>query len=136
MEKDNSKEIFEQDLHEHFAFDIDVGQEPLRIDKFLMNRIENATRNKIQKAAKEGSIRVNGIIVKSSYKVKKGDKISIDNDEELKEKKGIEIGHIFQLGQKYSEKLNAKFSDKDGQLKNLWMGCYGIGVTRIAQAAI
>ena len=77
MEKDNSKEIFEQDPHEHFAFDIDVGQEPLRIDKFLMNRIENATRNKIQKAAKEGSIRVNGIIVKSSYKVKKGDKIRI-----------------------------------------------------------
>ena len=77
MEKDNSKEIFEQDLHEHFAFNIDVGQEPLRIDKFLMNRIENATRNKIQKAAKEGSIRVNGIIVKSSYKVKKGDKIRI-----------------------------------------------------------
>ncbi len=67
---------------------------------------------------------------------KKGDRISIENNEELKEKKGIEIGHIFQLGQKYSEKLNAKFSDKDGQLKNLWMGCYGIGVTRIAQAAI
>ena len=69
--------IRDRDLHEHFAFDIDVGQEPLRIDKFLMNRIENATRNKIQKAAKEGSIRVNGIIVKSSYKVKKGDKIRI-----------------------------------------------------------
>ena len=67
---------------------------------------------------------------------KKGDKISNYDDEELKEKKGIEIGHIFQLGQKYSEKLNAKFSDKDGHLKNLWMGCYGIGVTRIAQAAI
>ena len=32
--------------------------------------------------------------------------------------------------------MNAKFSDKDGKLKNLWMGCYGIGVTRIAQAAI
>ena len=67
---------------------------------------------------------------------KKGDKIKIDSNEKLKEKKGIEIGHIFQLGQKYSEKLNAKFSDKDGKLKNLWMGCYGIGVTRIAQAAI
>ena len=77
MEKDNFKEIFDQELHEHFAFDIDHGQEPLRIDKFLMNRIENATRNKIQKAAKEGSIRVNEIIVKSSYKVKKGDKIRI-----------------------------------------------------------
>ena len=67
---------------------------------------------------------------------KKGDYISQESNEELKEKRGIEIGHIFQLGQKYSEKLNAKFSDKDGQLKNLWMGCYGIGVTRIAQAAI
>ena len=77
MEKDNFNEIFDQELHEHFAFDIDNGQEPLRIDKFLMNRIENATRNKIQKAAKEGSIRVNEIIVKSSYKVKKGDKIRI-----------------------------------------------------------
>ncbi len=65
---------------------------------------------------------------------KEGDKIN--SNEILKQKKGIEIGHIFQLGQKYSEKLNAKFSDKDGQLKNLWMGCYGIGVTRIAQAAI
>ena len=77
MEKDNSNETFEQELHEHFAFDIDEGQEPLRIDKFLMSRIENATRNKIQKAAKEGSIRVNDTIVKSSYKVKKGDKIRI-----------------------------------------------------------
>ncbi len=67
---------------------------------------------------------------------KKGDRISLESNEVLKEKRGIEIGHIFQLGQKYSEKLNAKFSDKDGQLKNLWMGCYGIGITRIAQAAI
>tara|TARA_B100001027_G_scaffold161310_1_gene114050 strand:+ start:3971 stop:5002 length:1032 start_codon:yes stop_codon:yes gene_type:complete len=78
MERDNIEDYgFEQNLHEHFAFKIDSGQEPLRIDKFLMNRIENATRNKIQKAAKEGSIRVNDKIVKSSYKVKKNDKIRI-----------------------------------------------------------
>ena len=78
MAKDNSKEEdFEQELHEHFSFKIDSGQEPLRIDKFLMSRIENATRNKIQKAAKEGSIRVNDKIVKSSYKVKKNDKVRI-----------------------------------------------------------
>jgi 23S rRNA pseudouridine1911/1915/1917 synthase len=77
MEKDNLKLDFEQELHEHFAFDINSGQEPLRIDKFLMSRIENATRNKIQKAAKEGSIRVNDKIVKSSYKVKKDDKVRI-----------------------------------------------------------
>ncbi len=75
-------------------------------------------------------------LIEDIRNAKKGDKIKFDDNEELKEKKGIEIGHIFQLGQKYSEKLNAKFSDKDGQLKNLWMGCYGIGVTRIAQAAI
>jgi 23S rRNA pseudouridine1911/1915/1917 synthase len=78
MEKDKGKEEdFEQELHEHFSFKIDSGQEPLRIDKFLMSRIENATRNKIQKAAKEGSIRVNDKIVKSSYKVKKNDEIRI-----------------------------------------------------------
>ena len=44
------------DLFEHFSFIADVGQNPLRVDKFLMNRIENATRNKIQQAAKEGLI--------------------------------------------------------------------------------
>ena len=74
--KTNKTEI-DQELHEHFSFDVDKGQEPLRIDKFLMNRIENATRNKIQKAAKDGYIRVNENSVKSSYKVKSGDKIKI-----------------------------------------------------------
>ena len=44
------------DLFEHFSFIADVGQNPLRVDKFLMNRIENATRNKIQHAAKQGFI--------------------------------------------------------------------------------
>ena len=78
MEKNkiNENEI-DQELHEHFSFNVDKGQEPLRIDKFLMNRIENATRNKIQNAAKDGYIRVNQNPVKSSYKVKKGDKIKI-----------------------------------------------------------
>ena len=39
-------------LYEHYSFTADSGQQPLRVDKFLMNRIENATRNKIQQAAK------------------------------------------------------------------------------------
>ena len=78
----------------------------------------------------------NQFLISDIRNAKKGDRISPESNEELKEKRGIEIGHIFQLGQKYSDKLNAKFSDKDGKLKNLWMGCYGIGVTRIAQAAI
>ena len=73
-----SDEIFEEgELYEHFHFIADSGQTPLRIDMFLMNRIENATRNKIQKAAKAGNIKVNNKVVKSNYKVKKGDDIKI-----------------------------------------------------------
>jgi 23S rRNA pseudouridine1911/1915/1917 synthase len=64
-------------LYEHYAFIADSGQQPLRVDKFLMNRIENATRNKIQQAAKAGSVHVNELAVKSNYKVKGGDKVQV-----------------------------------------------------------
>ena len=67
----------ESDLYEHYAFTVDKGQNPLRIDKYLMNFVENATRNKIQAAAKNGSIFVNGVPVKSNYKVKPKDKIRV-----------------------------------------------------------
>ncbi|NQV00358.1 MAG: proline--tRNA ligase [Parcubacteria group bacterium] len=52
------------------------------------------------------------------------------DDKVLKEKKGIEVGNIFQLGYYYSEKMKANFTDKDGKEKNYYMGCYGIGVGR------
>ena len=68
---------YDQNLHEHYSFIADKGQAPLRVDKFLMNRIENATRNKIQQAAKSGSIYVNGTDVKSNYKVKSNDKVQV-----------------------------------------------------------
>ncbi|MCB0382518.1 MAG: RluA family pseudouridine synthase, partial [Psychroserpens sp.] len=67
----------DDELFEHHSFVADKGQAPLRIDKYLMNRIENATRNKIQAAAKDGSIYVNGTPVKSNYKVKPFDKIRV-----------------------------------------------------------
>ena len=67
----------EDGLYEHYAFTVDKGQAPLRIDKYLMNFIENATRNKIQAAAKNGSIFVNDEVVKPSYKVKPLDKIRV-----------------------------------------------------------
>jgi len=102
----------------------------------LSKFISGGNKVNFHKVFQEFSFASKDYLIGDIRNAKKGDKINIDNDEELKEKKGIEIGHIFQLGQKYSEKLNAKFSDKDGKLKNLWMGCYGIGVTRIAQAAI
>ena len=64
-------------LFEHYSFIVDEGQSPLRIDKYLMNFIENATRSKIQEAAKNERIYVNGIVVKSNYKVKPNDLIKI-----------------------------------------------------------
>ncbi|GAA4281433.1 RluA family pseudouridine synthase [Gaetbulibacter aestuarii] len=67
----------DEDLYEHYAFDVEKGQKPLRIDKYLMNFVENATRNKIQAAAKDGSVYVNGTPVKSNYKVKPFDKIRV-----------------------------------------------------------
>src|SRR5579863_7724713 len=54
----------------------------------------------------------------------------------LKIRRAIEVGHVFKLGTKYSEKLNATFLDVDGQRKHSVMGCYGIGVTRTLQAVI
>ena len=66
-----------QELYEHFRFVVDPGQKPLRIDKFLVNRIENASRNKIQSSANAGNILVNDKPVKSNYKVKPNDTISI-----------------------------------------------------------
>jgi len=65
------------DLYEHHSFKATKGQEPLRVDKFLMNFIENATRNKVQQAAKDGNIYVNGIAVKQNYKVKAGDEVKV-----------------------------------------------------------
>ena len=65
------------ELFEHFSFLADKGQEPVRVDKFLMNRIENATRNKIQKAAKSGYIFSNENPVKQNYKVNPGDNIKV-----------------------------------------------------------
>ncbi|WP_283635945.1 RluA family pseudouridine synthase [Aquaticitalea lipolytica] len=72
-----SDDNYDDELFEHHAFTVDKGQAPLRIDKYLMNRIENATRNKIQAAAKDGSIYVNDTPVKSNYKVKPLDKIRV-----------------------------------------------------------
>jgi 23S rRNA pseudouridine1911/1915/1917 synthase len=65
------------ELHEHYSFTADSGQEPLRVDKFLMNRVENATRNKIQQAATAGAVFVNDKAVKSNYKVKGGDVVRV-----------------------------------------------------------
>ncbi|MCH5319051.1 MAG: RluA family pseudouridine synthase [Paramuribaculum sp.] len=68
------------ELYEHFRFIADPGQQLLRVDKFLVARIENASRNRIQQAAEAGCIIVNGKSVKSNYRVKPGDIVSIVMD--------------------------------------------------------
>lgn len=73
-QEDNDEQ---QELFEHHRFVVDKGQHQLRIDKFLFAKIENASRNKIQMAAKEGLILVNEKAVKSNYKVKPLDVISV-----------------------------------------------------------
>jgi 23S rRNA pseudouridine1911/1915/1917 synthase len=67
----------EEELFEHYRFKSDPGQELLRIDKFLMDRLPGTSRNKIQIAAKNGNILVNGNVVKPNYRIKPRDEVSI-----------------------------------------------------------
>ncbi|HUH35574.1 MAG TPA: RluA family pseudouridine synthase [Moheibacter sp.] len=69
---DNNAPVFE-----HFSIQADKGQSPLRVDKFLLNFMENTTRTKIQQAAELGHILVNGTAVKANYKVKPGDEVKL-----------------------------------------------------------
>ncbi|RYY83756.1 MAG: RluA family pseudouridine synthase, partial [Chitinophagaceae bacterium] len=66
--------------YERFTYIIDKGQEPLRIDKFLMGRIEGATRNKLQRGINAGMVLVNGKEVKQNYKIKPFDQIVVYSD--------------------------------------------------------
>ena len=78
MTEQHTPEIeLEDDLFEHFRFDVPKGQDFLRIDKYLMHMLPNSTRNKIQNAATNGNIYVNDVPVKSNYKVKPFDVVRI-----------------------------------------------------------
>jgi len=76
---ENSSEQLDEnnELYEHFKIVADKGQTLLRIDKFLLNRIENVSRNKIQQTAKAGNIHVNGSAVKQNYKVRPEDVVTV-----------------------------------------------------------
>jgi len=65
-----------------------------------------------------------------------GDRATHDPTQTIQTARGIEIGHIFQLGSKYSEALGATYTREDGKNAPLEMGCYGVGVSRLAQAAV
>jgi 23S rRNA pseudouridine1911/1915/1917 synthase len=82
LNKNGSEETSDinDELYQRFVFNADKGQEPFRIDKFLMNRIEGATRNKLQQAINAGLILVNNKEVKQNYKVKAFDQIIVYSD--------------------------------------------------------
>ena len=65
-----------------------------------------------------------------------GDRAAGDSSQTLKSARGIEVGHIFQLGTKYSEAMGATYTSEQGQELPLYMGCYGVGISRLAQAAV
>ncbi len=77
MTKPAIEQELDDELYEHHRFEAGKGQSPLRVDKFLMNLVENATRNKIQQAATAGNIYVNDVPVKSNHKVKANDVVRV-----------------------------------------------------------
>lgn len=74
------EEVQQPELYEHFRVVVDKGQAPIRIDKYLFERIVNASRNRIQAAADAGFVMANGKPVKSSYKVKPLDVLTVMMD--------------------------------------------------------
>lgn len=82
-------ELEEGGLFEHFRYEVDAGQKMIRIDKYLVDRMEGTSRNRIQQAAEAGSIVVNGEVVKANYKVKPNDVIAIMLDYPRRELKII-----------------------------------------------
>jgi 23S rRNA pseudouridine1911/1915/1917 synthase len=66
-----------QELFEHYHIDVDGKQEPLRIDKFLINRLERVTRNKVQQAVRAGNVLVDDKTIKPSFKIKPGNSIKV-----------------------------------------------------------
>ena len=89
MTENNGSQEDEQELYEHYRFIVDKGQGLLRIDKFLMSRIENVSRSKIQQATDAGNVLVNEKVVKSSYKVKPDDVITVMMSQPVREFKMI-----------------------------------------------
>jgi prolyl-tRNA synthetase len=75
-------------------------------------------------------------LVVDIQKATPGDRAVHDPNQILQTTRGIEVGHIFQLGTEYSQAMGATYTSESGEEIPLWMGCYGVGVSRLAQAAV
>lgn len=88
MKEELEGEVFEDEevlRFEHYKLLVDKGQAPVRIDRFLTDKLANATRNRVQKAIDEGSVMINGEPTKANYKIKSGDVITVMLEEPRKE---------------------------------------------------
>jgi prolyl-tRNA synthetase len=75
-------------------------------------------------------------LVQANLRLARGGDLTLDGKHTVVEKRGIEVGHVFQLGDKYTKDMKATILDQNGKLITPLMGCYGIGVTRVVAAAI
>lgn len=112
-------------------------------NKILMDEEVAKMRNFVT-GANEADVHLKNVNYKRDFKAdtiadikyaRKGD-VCPNCEGNLETARGIEIGHVFQLGTKYSKSIGATFLDKEGKSKPIIMGCYGIGVTRLLSAAI
>lgn len=111
------------------------------VDFYIDLELENETQMII--GANEKNYHLIGINVVNLKKERFKDLVEVNAGDNcvhcggvLKKSKGIEVGHIFKLGQKYSSVMNATFLDENGKTKPFFMGCYGIGVSRLIAVAI
>lgn len=125
------------------AYPGSCGPVGLKIPVYLDNGVEHM-KNYIVGANEDG-FHVKNVNHGVDYKpaqiadlrmAKAGDRCPKDPQGRLQSYRGIEVGHVFYLGKKYSEKMKATFLDQQGKANFFEMGCYGIGVTRTVQAAI
>lgn len=80
MQNEENNEEVSEELYERLTITVDKGQEPMRVDKFILQRVVNTSRNKIQQAIENGMILVNNQKIKSNYKTKPGDQIIYYSD--------------------------------------------------------
>ena len=119
-----------------------VVKVPADVKVFADNRLQGA--NDMTTGANEDGFHLKNVSIERDIKVTAwfdlrtvtAGEPCVKCDRPLKIRRAIEVGHVFKLGTKYSEKLNATFLDVDGSRKPSVMGCYGIGVTRTLQAVI
>ncbi|MCL5091111.1 MAG: proline--tRNA ligase [Patescibacteria group bacterium] len=120
-----------------------VGPVGLPVTRFLVDQSVLTVKNLIT-----GANKLNFDLKNFNYPrdLPKGETVDVANVKtgffcpkcagELKEETAIELGHVFKLGTKYSEKMQAYFTDEKGERKVVWMGCYGIGLGRLLAAIV